>query len=232
MYSMRSAFPAPSNPIWLPVLLLFLGRLFFPVTTAPLGIRLPLLLALITLTGISTAFLARRSRLEPRPQERFVMMSLLGALAIPLPLALVESKLPVRDLSFLSAMLFPQGAYPLYLNIAIIFTLIVIAGSSIVSVLYLFTRLRSLSLPPLMTNLAALALSWLASMLHMPLLVQQLFLLCYAFSLPMLLASLFITPYLLAKRLSAAQRLAFHIAMLTCICLYFLSQILLYFIAA
>ncbi|GHO60989.1 hypothetical protein [Ktedonobacter robiniae] len=252
MHYLRSTLPPLRNPVWLLFVPPLLGRawllyrlhaLNLPVS---LTITLLLILLLAALGWCSAALLARHAHLSERPRERFLVMTTLGTLAAPLPLALLERV--GWDINFAwITLLLPDLSTPWLLNFAHLCVLLVpflalafIIRSWLISLIdpkhSILTCLRRLTALPFALGGAMFLLALTLYRLHAATMFTHGALALAMLALPFILAALFILPYLLTEwsekrgqSLSPRVRVALHIAMLVVIALYFLSQLYIYY---
>ncbi|GHO71800.1 hypothetical protein KSC_106920 [Ktedonobacter sp. SOSP1-52] len=251
MHYLRSTLPPLRDPVWLLFLPPLLGRAWLlyrlNVFGSPVSLTIILLLILLfaALGWCSAALLARQAALSERPRERFLVMSTLGMLAAPLPLALLESSGWDINFSWITLLL-PDLSTPWLLNFAHLCVLLVpllalafIIRSWLISLIDpkhpILTCLRRLTALPLAWGGAMFLLALTLYRLHAPSVLTHGALALAMLALPIFPAALFILPYLLTEwsekrgqSLSPRIRVAFHIAMLVVIALYFLSQLYIY----
>ena len=252
MHYLRSTLPPLRNPVWLLFIPLLLGRAWllyrlnaFDSPTS-LTITLLLMLLLAALGWCGAALLARHAYLSERPRERFLVMTALGTLAAPLPLALLESSGWNQNFSWITLLL-PAPSASWILNAAQTYTLVIpllalvfIFRSSLMSLVDptdpIFTYPRKLTALPLAWSGAALLITLILYTVHAPSMLTHSALALAMLSLPFFPATLFTLPYLLTERSKKRGHpfvprihATLHIAMLTIIALYFLSQLYIYY---
>lgn len=251
MHYLRSTLPPLRDPVWLLFLPPLLGRawLLYRINAfgSPISVTITLLLMLLlaALGWSGAALLARHAYLSERPRERFMVMTTLGTLAPPLPLALLESSGWNQNFSWITLLL-PAPSTSWILNAAQTYTLVIpllalvfIFRSSLMSLVDptdpIFTYPRKLTALPLAWSGAALLLALMLYTVHAPSMLTHSALALAMLSLPFFPAALFILPYLLtewsekrSQRFAPRIRVALHIAMLAIIALYFLSQLYIY----
>ncbi|GHO46281.1 hypothetical protein [Ktedonospora formicarum] len=237
-----------SGPIWLLFLLAFAARTWLLHGShgpASLGAYLGSLLLVVVIgiiTWLGALGLAKMARLSRRGEERFMVMSTLGALLPAPPLAVRESIGWRGPNSLLALSLPPAGGYSYIASLIVLFiscfALLVAIGACISNFWlkqFIITHLRRLTIFPLVycfiTFIVVLVINSLSIVPDTQRYVEVLM----GMALPFFLAALFTTPYMLTQWYEERQvaqsvtiRIVFHIAMLILISLYFCSLLIFY----
>lgn len=251
MHYLSSTLPPLRNPVWLLFIPPLLGRVWLlyrlNVYSSPVSLTITLLLMLLlsALGWCGAALLARHAMLSERPRERFLVMTALGMLAAPLPLALLESSGWSMNFAWITLLL-PGLSTPWLLNFAHLCVLLVpllalvfIIRSWLISLIDpkhpILASLRRLTELPLAWGGVMFLLALTLYRVHAATMFTHGALALAMLALPFIPAALFIIPYLLpewserrGQSLSPGIRITLHIAMLVVIALYFLSQLYIY----
>lgn len=198
-------------------------------------------LIIAVLTWLGAGRLAAHASLSERGEERFMVMSTLGSLMIPLPFVAYESIGWRGETAFRSLVQPFFTTYislsPLYIAtiVIIISAFLLVAGACALPLWArhsLITRICRLTLLPLVYCLGSLLLALAFN--SEPTLVR-IFLVLFGLGFPFVLATLFTIPYMLTqwreeqkKPQKPVQRVVFHVAMLIIVASYFCAQLILY----